>query len=254
MNGKAVTTGEIKRLQVLLGMGYGPAESARRMGITEARAHGIIRLHIPLPSKYTLLTDLALEVGVTAFMLRNHAQRGILPARKWAGRLVYTREQADAVRAYYAEHAQPDTPWLTAAQTARELGCEATRLHRVRDRMAERYGVTIRRKKLRGVSGNVWRYHPEDVARAAKCEPRLFRGRPRDHVSTKVLADMAGLLTTGPAVTWAQKGCPHVRDHLRRLWFRPSDVLAWLHTRPPHRLTRDAIARLSAALELERAA
>lgn len=254
MKGEPVTEREIYWLKQLLARGFSPVEAAQRMGISPRRVNTTMARYVTLPAHYILLTDLAVELGITAYMLRNHATRGILPANRWAGRLVYTRDQAEAVRAYYAEHGEQDTPWLTAAQAARELGCDPPRLHRVRDRIAAQQGLTIRRKKLKGVSGNVWRYHPGDVQAAARRQPRLFRGRPRDHVSSKVLAEMAGMLTPCPPSGWAAKGCPHVRDHLRRLWFRPAEVLAWLNTRPPHRQTRSAAAHLAAALKMESAA
>lgn len=244
---------DVSRIKSMFTRGYGPRETARRLQLHPHRVHNLKASHIDLPDGLTLLTDLAKDLGVTAYMLRNHNTRGILPASWWAGRLVYTKKQAEAARAYYAAHAAPDKPWLTVTQAARELGCDPKRFHRVRDRIQRQHGVEIRRVKLKGASGNTWRYCPEDVTRAARCEPRRFRGRPRDHVLSKTLADMAGV-GLSPPVTWASKGCPHVQDHLRRLWFRPADVLAWLRSRPPHRQTAPVIARLSALLEAQEAA
>ncbi|KQR22905.1 hypothetical protein [Deinococcus sp. Leaf326] len=246
-----VTEAEVAQVRRLVGRGHTTPSAARKLGVGVNRVERIRTLHITLPTDLYLLTDLAHELGISDTVLRRHAESGTLPARRWGKRMVYNRQQAAAVRAYYAGHAPSGSGWLVLEQAARELNCTPKFLHRVLKRVERDYDITVRMRRARDRPGRAWLYNPDDIRRAAAALPRQFRAHPRGYVGSKQLADMVGRPSTTGPVMWIKKGCPHLRGKHDVLWFRPADVLTWLEGQPQHWQNTQSMNALRATLGMD---
>lgn len=102
----------------------------------------------------------------------------------------------------------------------------------------------LRHKWLYGpnVVGNLWRYHPEDIAREARRIGVRPRSGPRGTLDTPELARVGGV-GRRTLDGWRRRGLPHVLDISGDAHYYPAQVVVWLEGLLVRGYSRPAAAR-----------
>ena len=204
------------------------------------------------------VVELAAELGMSTDGIRADARDRSMETRlrrqpAHAKRVTCLQESdAQILReAHMAQRARPeDIPhWLSTAQAARALGL-TLRGFQQRHLKGSLRGK-LRHKRLYGpnVVGNLWRYHPEDIAREARRIGVRPRSGPRGTLDTPELARVGGV-GRRTLDGWRRRGLPHVLDISGDAHYYPAQVVVWLEGVLARKHSRPAPAqRLLAALK-----
>lgn len=223
-----------KRITNMALQGKSEAQVACELNVTVNVVRNTVRRReLAGPYLFTPTNELAADLGLSPNALLQAVKRGDLECSRWFRAYMFTPEQAQSAREFYADHkAQEDTAgWLTSAQAAREFGVSAETFNVYFATHPEFQGIQRRRVKR---NGRAFRYEPHSVRQALMAfKPRPTPGQLRRAglQSTKALADLLGVSVTTLS-DWARKGAPHERDKNGNLWFYPARLLAWLEARP----------------------
>lgn len=178
------------------------------------------------------ISELAAELGLSSHGLKRRADRLGMPRRyathdERRQRVLWTPE-VDALTRLYAGSITADdaADWLPVTEAARLLRMTESGLT---DNVREGR-LPIRRRRTVGLSRGPWRYHPDDVRRAASALPVAPLTPPRGAFTPPQLAALLGC-DAGTVRRWARQGCPSGQLLRGGSYLRPAEVLAWLETR-----------------------
>lgn len=228
---------------------------ARRYGMPKWAMHNLLaRLGLEgTPAGHVALPDLARELGLgSPTPLRRHPQ-----VRRYGQRNVIAERDVPELLASAQGHRLPHqaADWLTSQRAAELLAVTTEHFLRSRRNPNHRF-ASIRAARVWGLSGNVWRYHPDDVQRLARSVPIAPAGRVRGRMDVRTFRAITGAGRT-TASEWCCAGMPAIRNRSGRWLIDPQGAVSWLEQSPtrraePVRLRADA--RLRAHLEAHRAA
>lgn len=152
-----------RAVSLRLHAGKTQGEIAREFGVTRHQVKGFICRNdlTRFDSHLIMLGELALEVGIEQDTLVKHIQAGRFEARRYAHMWAFNREQAKAVRAYYATRKPADlyADWMTTAEAAAALGMTTGGL--TGEWRAGRLSLTP--VKVRARHNFAYRWNPEEV-------------------------------------------------------------------------------------------
>lgn len=205
-----------------------------------------------------VLVQLAAELGLNKDALRQRVKRQGIPTtkplREGYRPVTIPEDAARALRAEYRDR-RPATEavgWPSATEAARMLGM----------RSREAFVNAVARGELavervlvtgKGQGGRRYRYNPADLRRIAAARGVETHRIPRGTLGTKAMAAVAGVSVTA-VLQWGTRGCPTAQTSLRRGYWRPADVLAWLERQEVSASwSRLALARRTEQLERLRA-
>jgi len=202
-----------------------------------------VHYHMRAPEEYAQTERmirsivLAAELRIDPANLRKAIVALGIPATTYGRHMMLTSQDAQLLRDHYAGHIDVQTSkgWWTIEQVARALHVSTETVRKQRKAGVEPY-ASIRRARVLGASGNVYRYDPYTVHPIAANLPVQPLTTPRGSLTSREIAEALGLNPTS-VNAWAQRNpdAPaRQTQHGGYYWPLPA-LLDWLASRTsPH--------------------
>lgn len=215
--------------------GHTLTEISAMTGVSKTTLNNCLRHAERGPDTGIIAAHLARELGVSQRGMTQHLETHGIPTTRFGRKYLLTEEDAEKVRAYYLntltenEAASPD--WVTINQAAALFGIRTVAMAQ---RLSGGSACEVRRKRIRGVTGNKWRYYLPDLQRVKSALPIALTTPPVGVMSACAVAELLDIHRFTVTI-WIRRGAPHVSVAAGKQvtpYFHPAQLSAWLIASP----------------------
>lgn len=230
--------------------------AAEKMGISAHQLRNIVLRYNLLELEQLIpVSEVAADAGTSSQRVRELIHAGELAHSTFFTRYAFTAEQADDARRYFAQHYRTPAQvagWFSSTQVAREMNATLQQVHHW---FQQRSPVVagIERARVIGMTGNVWRYNPDQTHAAARRRNRI--AQPLEVPGNALDVQQVSRILHRSESTihyWARlKGAPvHKTAAKGSHYYHPEELLTWLkgyNLRLAHRLRSHLLQQQRAA-------